>query len=518
MVELIKLIGEALSSLLQPFSSKYFLLAAIFLILIYKWSFTTSTPNPSPPSPRKLPVIGNLHQLGLYPHRSLRALAQRHGPLMMLHFGSMPVLVVSSAEAASEVMKTHDIPLSNRPKITFFKKFLYDCKDVASAPYGEYWRQIKSICVLNLLSSKKVRSFRTVREEETKSMINNIMKQSTSTTSSVFNLSDIFRTLTNDVIFRVTLGTKYSDGDQDGKMFKGLALELNEITSRINIGDYIPWLSWFSRLNGLDAKQDDLAKRLDDFLETVVQEHMDGDGHVKNEDEKDIVDVLLSLQKEKVLAIPLDRVCIKAITLDMFAAGTDTTSTALEWTMSELLRHPRVMKKLQNEVRGTVGNKTDITEDDLVGMHYLKAVIKEALRLHPPLPLLLPRISTQDVKINGYNIKANTLVIVNAWQIGRDPKSYNNPEEYEPERFLSSDIDYKGNDLELIPFGAGRRGCPGTQFAVAVEEITLANLVHKFDWALPGVARGEDLDMSESTGAHVRRKYPLKAVAIPYSC
>ncbi|KAM1120281.1 hypothetical protein ACFX13_045158 [Malus domestica] len=127
----------------------------------------------------------------------------------------MPVLVVLSAEAAFEVMKTHDIALSNRPKITFFQKFLYDCKDVASAPNGEYWRRIKSICVLNLLSSKKARSFRTVREEEAKSMINNIMKQSTSTTSSVFNLSDIFRTLTNDVIFRVTPGTKYSNGWED---------------------------------------------------------------------------------------------------------------------------------------------------------------------------------------------------------------------------------------------------------------------------------------------------------------
>ncbi|XP_018497773.2 cytochrome P450 736A117-like [Pyrus x bretschneideri] len=436
---------------------------------------------------------------------------------MMLHFGSMPVLVVSSAEAASEVMKTHDITFSNRPRITFFKKLLYDFKDVASAPYGEYWRQVKSICVLNLLSSKKVRSFSTVREEEAKSMINNIMKQSTSTTSSVFNLSDIFLTLTNDVICRVVLGTKYSDGGENGKMFKGLSVEFTAIMSRINIGDYIPWLSWFSRLNGLDAKQDDLAKRYDDFLQTVVQEHMDGD-HVKNEHEKDLVDILLSLQKENLLGIPLDLVSIKAITLDMFTAGTDTTYTALEWTMSELLRHPRVMKKLQNEVRGIVGNKTDIIEDDLVGMHYLKAVIKETLRLHPPLPLLLPRMSTQDVKISGYDIKANTQVIVNAWQIGRDPKSYNNPEEYEPERFLNSDIDYKGTDYELIPFGAGRRGCPGIQFAVAVKEIALANLVHKFDWALPGGARGEDLDMTESTGATVQRKYPLKAVAIPYSC
>ncbi|ONI13488.1 hypothetical protein PRUPE_4G225200 [Prunus persica] len=175
--------------------------------------------------------------------------------------------------------------------------------------------------------------------------------------------------------------------------------------------------------------------------------------------------------------------------------------------MFELLRHPRIMEKLQNEVRGIVGKKTDIIrEDDLVEMHYLKAVIKETLRLHPSIPLLLPRLSTQDAQINGYDIKANTQVIVNAWQIGRDPKSYNKPEVFEPERFLDSAIDYKGNYFHYIPFGAGRRVCPGIQFAMAVQEIALANLVHK----------GEDLDMTESTGASVRRVYPLKVVAISY--
>ncbi|KAI5333557.1 hypothetical protein L3X38_023689 [Prunus dulcis] len=163
--------------------------------------------------------------------------------------------------------------------------------------------------------------------------------------------------------------------------------------------------------------------------------------------------------------------------------------------MSELLRHPRIMEKLQNE---------------------LKAVIKETLRLHPSIPLLLPRLSTQDAQINGYDIKANTQVIVNAWKIGRDPKSYNKPEEFEPERFLDSAIDYKGNYFHYIPFGAVRRGCPGIQFAMAVQEIALANLVHKFDWALPDATRGEDLDMTESAGASVRRAYPLKVVAIPY--
>ncbi|KAL6283814.1 hypothetical protein ACE6H2_014743 [Prunus campanulata] len=286
------------------------------------------------------------------------------------------------------------------------------------------------------------------------------------------------------------------------------------VMSHIHIGDYIPWLAWITRLNGLDAKFDDLAKRFDEFLEIVVQEHMDEfHGLSKNEDQKDLVDVLLCLQADS----PIDRVSIKAIILDIFVGGTDTSFTLLEWTMSELLRHPRVMEKLQNEVRGVVGKKTDIIrEDDLVGMHYMKAVIKETLRLHPSVPLLLPRLSTQDAQINGYDIKANTQVIVNAWQIGRDPKSYNKPEEFEPERFLDSAIDYKGNYFHYIPFGAGRRGCPGIQFAMVVQEIALANLVHKFNWALPDGTRAEDLDMTESTGASVRRVYPLKVVAIPY--
>ncbi|KAM1025810.1 hypothetical protein ACFX2I_038783 [Malus domestica] len=181
----------------------------------------------------------------------------------------------------------------------------------------------------------------------------------------------------------------------------------------------------------------------------------------------------------------------------MFIAGTHATYAVLEWAMTELLRHPRIMSKLQNEVRGIVGNITDIiTEDDLVGMHYLKAVIKETLRLHTPAPLLVPRVSTQD-------------------GIGRDPETYENPE-YKPKRFLTKGPDYKGNDFQFIPFGAGRRIFPGIQFAISIVEIVLANIVHEFNWALPGGASGEGFDMTESNGATVNLKYPLKAVALPY--
>ncbi|KAL6177542.1 hypothetical protein ACLB2K_049068 [Fragaria x ananassa] len=491
-------------------------LLAITLIILYKWS-STSTEN-SPPSPPKLPILGNLHQLGLLPHRSLRDLAQIHGPFMLLHFGSIPVIVVSSAEGAREIMKIHDLTFSNRPKTFFFEKVLYNFRDVASAPYGEYWRQMKSICVLNLLSNKRVRSFRSVREEEVNSMIEKIKESSS--TSSVLNMSETFATLTNDVISRVALGRKCSTG---GEGVRDLLEEFTKLLGHINVGDFIPWLAWLNCMNGLDARLDRVARQFDEFLERVIQEHVNSsesrtNGHAHSEnDQKDFVDVLLEIQKENSLGFPLERVSIKALILDMFAAGTETTYTFLEWALSEILKNPLVMRKLQKEIRGIVGDKKDITEDDLTGMHYLKAVIKETFRLHPPVPLLLPRLSTREVKINGYNIKANTQVIVNAWHIGRDPNTYKNPEEFEPERFLTqNDIDYRGNDFQLIPFGAGRRICPGIQFSTAVNEIALANILHKFNWELPDGAKGQDLDMTESTGVTTHRKNPLKVVAVPY--
>ncbi|XP_004308406.1 PREDICTED: cytochrome P450 71A8-like [Fragaria vesca subsp. vesca] len=436
--------------LLQPFSLRYLLPLAIFLILFYRWSSSHTKSPSAPPSPPKLPVIGNLHQIGLLAHRSLQALAQRYGPdLMLLHFGSRPVVIVTSTNAVSQIFKTHDLAFSDRPKLILFEKLAYNYRDIVGAPYGR----------------------------------------------------------------------KYSDrAEGRGRMFMELSTELSQMFTRVNIGDYIPWLAWFTRVNGLDAKLDDLAKRVDGFMDMVIQEHMDksnngNDDDDDHEDEKDFVDVLLSIQKENALGYRIDRISIKAIILDMFVGGTDTISTTLEWAMSELLRNPETMKKLQNEVRGIVGNKKNVTEEDLVGMHYLKAVTKETFRLHPPGPLLLPRMCNKDVKIKGYTIKANTQVMINAWALGRDPASYTNPEQFKPERFLSSTIDYKGSNFELIPFGAGRRGCPGIQFAMVLEELALANIVHKFDWALPHRANKVDFDMTEASGSITRRKYPLKAIA-----
>ena len=184
--------------------------------------------------------------------------------------------------------------------------------------------------------------------------------------------------------------------------------------------------------------------------------------------------------------------------------------------MSELLRNPNVMNKVQNEIREILGCKPDIEEiqeNDLEKMQYLKAVIKETLRLHPPIPLLVPRSAREDVKLNGYDIAAGTMVIINAWAIGRDPATWNKPEQFEPERFLNSSIDFKGHDFQLIPFGAGRRGCPGIAFAMATNEFVLANLLRMFDWKLPEGTTEENLDMSETAGSTAHRTVPLLAVA-----
>ncbi|XP_059306737.1 cytochrome P450 71A4-like [Lycium ferocissimum] len=489
----------------------------VFIFSLHQWFFTSSNVQKKlPPSPRKLPIIGNLHQLGSHPHRSLHKLSEKHGPVMLLHLGSKPMLIASSVEAARAIMKTHDLIWASRPKSSIVDRLFYRSKDVGFSPFGEYWRQVRSITVLHLLSNKRVQSFRGVREDETTNMIAKI-RQGCDSSSSIIYLGDHLCALTNNIISRVALGRTYNERES-GIDAKAILAEFVELLGCFNVGDYIPWLKWINKITGLDTKVEKVAKKLDIFLESVIEEHIirNKERKYRAGEAKDFVDVLLEIQNGKETGFPLQRDSLKAILLDSFAAGTDTTYTTLDWTMAELLRQPRTMETLQNEVRQLAQGKSEITEDDLKNMQYLKAAIKESLRLHPAIPLLIPRESMEDVKLLGhYHIPAQTQAIVNAWAIGRDPLLWGNPEEYRPERFLNSDIDVKGLNCEFIPFGAGRRGCPGSSFAIAVIELAVAKLVHKFNFALPEGLKPEDMDMTESTGITTRRKSPLLVVATP---
>ncbi|XP_010916488.1 cytochrome P450 71A1 [Elaeis guineensis] len=514
-------------SLLHWFHQNYTLLINSFLLSLLVSYFIFSGPKKalqskrgelrSLPSPPRVPVIGNLHQLGSLAHRSLQSLSEKYGPVMLFHFGRIPTVIVSSPQAAQEVMKTQDLAFASRPKSSMADGLLYNSHDVAFSPYGEYWRQVRRICVVHLLGLRRVQSYRLVREEEVAAMIDDVRRAASSTQP--VNLSKLISTLTYDIICRVAFGRKYHEEEGGENGVREMLSEFTALLGTFPMRDFIPWLGWVDWLRGLDARVRNTSKQIDCLIDRVIEDHLHdksagGDAY---KDSGDFVDVLLSLDDDKDHSIgsSLGKDSIKALIMDMFAAGTDTTYTVIEWVMAELVRHPRDMNRVQEEVRKVVGLKEKIEEELLDEMNYLKAVIKEALRLHPPISLLVPRESIEDTKLQGYDIPAGTRVVINAWAIARDPRSWERAEEFWPDRFLNSSVDFKGQDFQFIPFGAGRRGCPGIGFAISTIELALANLLHHFDWDLPDGMKEESLEMTESTGLTAHKKLNLILAAKP---
>ncbi|XP_044485179.1 cytochrome P450 71A1-like [Mangifera indica] len=469
-----------------------------------------------PPSPPKLPIIGNLHQLlGPLLHRTLQGLSKKYGPLMLVHFGQSPALIVSSADMAREMMKTHDIGFLNRPRHTTAKIFLYNCTDLAFTPYGEYWRQLRKLCVVELLSIKRVQSFQYVREEEVVVLMNKI-RGSCYKGGSV-NLSAMLVGVSDNIASRCILGRRAEEENGESK-FGEIAKKLTSQFASLCIGDMFPSFGWVDVVTGLIGRLKATFKELDAFLDEVIEEHRieERDGKGKQSDKKDFVDILLQLHRDGMFE-ELNKDNLKAILMDMYVGGADTTSTTLEWVMTELIKNPNLLKRAQQEVRTVVGNKTKIDVNDIEKMEYVKCVIKESLRLRATAPLLVGRETTENVKMGGYEIPANTRVYVNAWAIQRDSEHWERPEEFIPERFMNNSIDFKGQHFQFIPFGAGRRGCPGMTFGVAVIEYVTANLLYWFDWKLPAGITEDKLDMTEANGIAIHRSVPLHLVPTLYS-
>ncbi|XP_054796828.1 phenylacetaldehyde oxime monooxygenase CYP71AN24-like isoform X2 [Prosopis cineraria] len=306
------------------------------------------------------------------------------------------------------------------------------------------------------------------------------------------------------MINEIRRACKYDPEESSGRLGTLARKEMIHLGELI-VGDFFPSLGWIDVLNGKIQELRDTFKAIDGFFDQVTEDHK---LVMKNDDEKkDFVDILLQLKDSDLLEFEPTKDDLKAIITGM------TTSTTLEWILTELRRHPRIMRKAQQEVRKVVGSKSKVDEADINGMKYLKHVIKETLRLHPPAPFMVPRETIGDAKLGGYDIPSKTLIFVNTWAIQRDPEIWDKPEEFIPERFENSQIDFKGKDFEFIPFGSGKRICPGMAFGLASVEYELANL-HWFDWNL---SQDGEIDMTKTYGLTVKKKVPLFLELIPYS-
>ncbi|XVF49787.1 hypothetical protein PTKIN_Ptkin04bG0043300 [Pterospermum kingtungense] len=411
---------------------------------------------------------------------------------------------------ARDITKNHDTVFSSRPSTTAGNILLYGCTDIGFAPYGEYWRQVRKISVHELFSIGRVQSFQFVREEEVGHVINKIHNASAKGES--IDLTEMIMAVFNNIISRCAFSRKFEEEDGSNK-FGQLARRLEILLTSFCIGDLFPYLKWMDVLTGFIPSLKAASGEVNALFDKIIEEHR----ALKNTDQitrMDFVSILLQLQEDGMLEVDLTEDNLKALILDMFMGGTDTSSTTVEWLMAELLKNPNIMKKVQEEVRNVVGKKPKVDVNDINQMEYLKCVIKETLRLHPAAALSVPRETTASVKLGGYDIPSNTTVLINIWAIQRDPKWWEKPEEFIPERFENNPVDYKGQDFHFIPFGIGRRGCPGMQFGVSSIEYLVANLLYWFNWKLLAGENVENLDMTELYGLTVSKKVPLHVVPV----
>ncbi|KAM3310125.1 hypothetical protein ACQJBY_031048 [Aegilops geniculata] len=451
-----------------------------------------------PPGPWQLPVIGSLHHLALsrqLPHLAMCDLARRHGPVMLLRLGEVPTLVVSSREGARELMKTHDLAFATRPLNATMSVLTDGGRDIVFAPYGEYWRQLRRIAVSELLSASRVLSFRAVREEEVAFMLRDVAQAAAA--GRPVELRARVSALVTDITARTVMGDR---------RFKERAVFLSalERSAKLSAGFNPPDLWPSSRLVGCLSGAVRRAKECSDtgngVFDAIIRGRTMG-GHK----EHNLLDGLLSMHKEG----RIDMDAVKYVVLEVFSVGNDTTATTLEWAITELVRNPEVMQKATTEVRQAFEAHGTVAEHALGKLPYMHLVIRETLRLHTPVPLLLPRQCQEPCQVLGYDVPQGTHVLVNVWALAHDERYWRDaPDEFRPERFEgeAAVVDFRGIDFSFLPFGAGRRMCPGIGFGLANIELALASLLFHFDWEAPPPG---EIDMAEEFGLTVRRKADL---------
>ncbi|GLJ29864.1 hypothetical protein SUGI_0590240 [Cryptomeria japonica] len=460
-----------------------------------------------PPGPFALPLLGHLHLLQPNLHEWLSTLSNKYGPLMTLKFGMKTSIVVSSSAMAKEILKDNDQTFANRVVPVVARCFAYDGSDILWSPYGPKWRFLRKICAKELFSAKSMETLHPLRREEVHRTIGDIYRDSVNGIS-VDVGAKAFATS-----FNLITNMMWSKNGERVLEFKDLMAEELDVWSIPNLSDLFPFLERLD-VQGLYRRMQKVFVKLDGLFDRIIQERVKGES-----EGNDFLQLLLHLVNRAVveeddMGFQLTLRDVKALILDMVSGSTETTSSTVEWAMAELLQNPEIMKRAQEELKQAVGLDHRVEESHLSRLPYMDAIVKETLRLHPTVPLLVPHSPDKTCQISGYVIPKGAEIMINVWKIQRNPEVWKNPLVFDPERFMQDPHkwEYNGREFDYIPFGSGRRICAGISMATRMVHYTLASLLHSFDWSLQS---GEKVDMSEKFGFVMHKAVPLVAIPKP---
>ncbi|CAI0406226.1 unnamed protein product [Linum tenue] len=454
---------------------------------------------PSPPS--ALPILGHISLLKHPIHRTFHALAQDHGPIFSLRLGNRLAVVVSSATLAEECFTENDVVFANRPELIMGKHIGYNYTTMTQAPYGDHWRNLRRIGAVEIFSAHRLNALLPIRREEVRRLASKLAHGSH---RRVVELKSAFHELTFDTMMRMVAGERfYGDGDDRGsREFREVIKEVAARGGATNPGDFVPVMRWIDG-GKFEKTVAELAGRMDSFLQKLIEEHRSKTE--KLDSANTMLDHLLKLQESEPEYYS-DQI-IKGLVLVMLLAGTDTSAVTLEWAMSNLLNHPSLLVKAREELDRQIGEERLVDEPDISNLAYLQNIISETLRLYPAAPLLVPHASSEDCVVGEYHLPRGTMLLVNAWAIHRDPNLWDDPLSFRPERYENGGKE----SYKLIPFGLGRRSCPGAGLAQRVVGFTLGTLIQCFEWER---SSEEEVDMNEGKGITMPKEKPLEAICI----
>ncbi|KAG0619800.1 hypothetical protein M758_4G166200 [Ceratodon purpureus] len=468
-----------------------------------------------PPSPKgRMPIIGHLHMMddNEAAHQTFARISSQNGPLTMIYMGSKPTLLVSTAAMAEQVLKHNDLAFASRPFLTAGKMLGFDFKSIVFAPFGNYYNRLRRIYTVELLSPKRVALSQVLRQIEIQHVMSSVLAdyQAGGPVNMTSKLQEMgIDNLVRMIFAKPQMGATECLTREEMVTLKSVVKEAVNLAGVIYPGDFIPLLNIYD-FTGHKAKLQKLQARMFKIAMQLIERHRSKDGPTVDVDKLNLVDILLSQQGDD----KLPDHAMAAVLFDFIIAGSDTTSVSIEWALAELLHYPHYIKRMQEELDSVVGKDRVVDESDIKSMPFLQAVVKELFRLHPAAPLGIPHFNLEATTLAGYDIPARTTVMLNLWAIGRDPAFWKDPLEFNPDRFIGTDITMMGRDFQLIPFSVGRRQCPGKGLGLAVVQLAVASLIHGFEWSTVN-QKPEEIDMREKPGLVTPRMTDLVINAVP---